>query len=508
MRRGRSRERAGRRGGGGGGSDCSPPQRELDGGDGTAPQCASGTGEPAREVPAWAQRLERAERAAEALVRRAVTGDAQVAVGTWLRYYDVTKALDRGMFVASVLMVQTAQFVVLLRPERAPGCFVAASAVLLTHRLVTWQRDGFHYFMVDFCYLANLLCLVSALALPHSRALWRVNFALTNGPLAWAVVAWSNQLVFHDLDRIVSVWIHFVPALLTYSQRWVLAQSPMCGPAPGEVCAVEAESALAAPLAIFAAWQVAYLLVTEVVRKHRFDENAELMTSLRWIVRDKGHPVHQLMRLFGLRLNLLGEGEQLDIRTRPALIVSVFVLFQTVYTLLALLPPLLFFESQALHSLFIVFIALAALWNGAGVYFDLFARRYEAALLASCSDRAAAGVVRLSLEHAAQLYGAHEGVSCEACGRAVTGFRLRCTRCARHDLCAPCWELLVRSGAAPEEHEFSFAYPVAPQPPPQPPAEEERRQKQRQDEQQQQQQQQQPHGTQRQRRSTQRRAAE
>jgi hypothetical protein len=214
------------------------------------------------------------------------------------------------------------------------------------------------------------------------------------------------------------------------------------------------------------------------------------------------------MRLFGLRLKLLGEGEQLDIRTRPALIVSVFVLFQTVYTLLTLLPPLLLFESQALHSLFIVFIALAALWNGAGVYFGLFARRYEAALLASCSDRAAAGVVRLSLEHAAQLYGAHEGVSCDACGRAVTGFRLRCTRCPRHDLCAPCWELLVRSGAAPKEHEFSFAYPVAPQPPPQPPQEQQRRQQPRQDEQkhEQQQQQQQPQGTQRRRRSTQPRA--
>jgi hypothetical protein len=138
------------------------------------------------------------------------------------------------------------------------------------------------------------------------------------------------------------------------------------------------------------------------------------------------------------------------------------VLFQTVYTLLTLLPPLLFFESQALHSLLIMLVALAALWNGAGVYFDHFARRYEAALLASCSDRAAAGVVRLSLEHVAQLYGAHEGVSCDACGRAVTGFRLRCTRCARHDLCAPCWELLAHSGAAPKEHEFSFAYPVAP----------------------------------------------
>jgi hypothetical protein len=44
--------------------------------------------------------------------------------------------------------------------------------------------------MVDLCYLADLLCLVSALALPHSRALWRVNLALTTG--RWRGPSWRG----------------------------------------------------------------------------------------------------------------------------------------------------------------------------------------------------------------------------------------------------------------------------------------------------------------------------
>jgi len=39
-------------------------------------------------------------------------------------------------------------------------------------------------------------------------------------PLAWAVVAWRNSLVFHSLDRVTSVLIHFLPALYMYTVRW------------------------------------------------------------------------------------------------------------------------------------------------------------------------------------------------------------------------------------------------------------------------------------------------
>jgi hypothetical protein len=39
-------------------------------------------------------------------------------------------------------------------------------------------------------------------------------FLLTsNGPLAIAVIAWKNSLVFHDIDKITSLYIHIAPPL-------------------------------------------------------------------------------------------------------------------------------------------------------------------------------------------------------------------------------------------------------------------------------------------------------
>ena len=47
------------------------------------------------------------------------------------------------------------------------------------------------------------------------RTLW----AFANGPLSMAVVLLNNSFVFHDLNNIASVFIHFTPGVLTYSLR-------------------------------------------------------------------------------------------------------------------------------------------------------------------------------------------------------------------------------------------------------------------------------------------------
>ena len=50
--------------------------------------------------------------------------------------------------------------------------------------------------------------------------LFRLLWGIANGPLAWATVALNNSLVFHDLDNVASVFIHFTPGVLSYSLRW------------------------------------------------------------------------------------------------------------------------------------------------------------------------------------------------------------------------------------------------------------------------------------------------
>ena len=60
---------------------------------------------------------------------------------------------------------------------------------------------------------------MSTFFFPFSTTLWKVSFVLSNGPVAWAIYMWKNSLVFHSLDKIISVLIHIMPPLVIRINR-------------------------------------------------------------------------------------------------------------------------------------------------------------------------------------------------------------------------------------------------------------------------------------------------
>ena len=104
--------------------------------------------------------------------------------------------------------------------------------------------------------------------------------ATANGPLALSVLALSNALVFHDVERWGSIVIHFGPALVSWSLTWKSAavqaawpgafgalarQAVACATvrAGAKRTACEQENAAAvaaanAPLALYFTWWLVY----------------------------------------------------------------------------------------------------------------------------------------------------------------------------------------------------------------------------------------------------------
>ena len=58
-------------------------------------------------------------------------------------------------------------------------------------------------------------------------------------------------------------------------------------------------------------------------------------------------------------------------------VVFIFVLFQLIYTILALLPTPLLFNYEGLNELYLVFLTGAAIWNGGKYYIQIFSQRYN-----------------------------------------------------------------------------------------------------------------------------------
>jgi Protein of unknown function (DUF2838) len=88
----------------------------------------------------------------------------------------------------------------------------------------------------------------------------QIAFMYANGPLAWAIPCWRNSLVFHDMEKTSSVYIHFFPSLLTLSTRWhAQPRAPVCGSG-----AVDAAT-FGMALLIYIVWQALYFVKTEIM---------------------------------------------------------------------------------------------------------------------------------------------------------------------------------------------------------------------------------------------------
>ena len=94
------------------------------------------------------------------------------------------------------------------------------SIILLAIRWYTFRQQKQHYLLYDFCYWANFLCIIYPWCYSHSAQAFQILFLVANGPIAWAVLVFSQSLVFHSPPHMTSIFIHVSPMLLSYCIRW------------------------------------------------------------------------------------------------------------------------------------------------------------------------------------------------------------------------------------------------------------------------------------------------
>ncbi len=113
--------------------------------------------------------------------------------------------------------------------------------------------------------------------LPASVRLAKVAFALAFGPLLWSVAAFRNSLVFHDLDKTTSLFLHLYPAAVMLASRAAprpaLAAALAASPAAAERWAAATLRDLALlPMAPYCLWAAAYYIKVFVVSEARIAE--------------------------------------------------------------------------------------------------------------------------------------------------------------------------------------------------------------------------------------------
>lgn len=274
--------------------------------------------------------------------------------------------IDKISFVTGILIIMVTEAFLFLSPSQLPSLYTMLLVPLLLMRYYLYRKDKMHYFMYDFCYYQQILLLLQIYSFPASSLLFKVNFALANGPLVIAVILWRNSLVFHSVDKMTSSMIHILPAVVMFSLKWEDNLLHHRFPLWDESKHDHSNSSylldfMCHPFLFYLLWQLLYLLKTEVISRQKLSNDTEIMTSLRWLQQKATHTKSYkiINQVFGPGYHLIG-----------------FVLYQGFYTILTLLPIPLFWNSMRIHTFYLSAIFIQALINGATYYFQIFASRY------------------------------------------------------------------------------------------------------------------------------------
>jgi len=153
-------------------------------------------------------------------------------------------ALKTISFFVGVGTVLTGCYVLGAAPERFWLLTLALFPLQFVPLVVLWRRQKFLLYFTELCWVFNIGGWMF-LGFEASHFLFgyqyrvlsdfqrvlvaRSFFSLANGPLAFAIIMNGNALVFHDLAKSLSLFIHLSPALVSWTMRWKRVSAPLFG---------------------------------------------------------------------------------------------------------------------------------------------------------------------------------------------------------------------------------------------------------------------------------------
>lgn len=308
--------------------------------------------------------------------REAISGDPDRRIRDHMDDKEVqkrVKLVDTASFTLGIVMIMFAEFLLIGYPGGFPWFYLITLLLLMLLRYSTYKAIKNHFFMLDFCYfvqvsavLQSLTCWVSSDS-GFCSAWFKANFVLSHGPLAIAILAWQNSVVFHSLDKMTSFYIHIMPALTCYLQRW----DCIPGSVPSSGLSLSFSEAVVIPMTLYSLWQAFYLYIQYTV----IDHDQELVTSLRYLTQCPKNPMYIITMDVCVRLGVLTRGEKYSAEDTKTKVI--YVVGQWIYTILMILPAPLYFYFRFLNTTYLFILILAGMWRGGSYYIFKFSKIYN-----------------------------------------------------------------------------------------------------------------------------------
>ncbi|XP_022343275.2 uncharacterized protein LOC111136598 isoform X1 [Crassostrea virginica] len=266
-----------------------------------------------------------------------------------------SRIIEKFVYVVAVITIIFLTHATVYAQWLLPYYYAVSTPILILIRVIMYWKNKWQYFLLDFCYYANALWYIF-IWIPHSGEFFCVVFALSNGPLIWAMVVYRNSLVFHSTDKVTSAYIHILPGLLAFGIRWYTEDVSKYWfkefvPEMPEMSLIWL---LVVPFGCFLAHSFIYFVVVHVVAKPK----EEYVTSFNYLGKKQDSCLYKTF-------NICGE------RCRPLM----FYVFNWLFCIASLAGVFICYNFYIAHCVFLGVMSTILIMNGGNYYIDVFSKR-------------------------------------------------------------------------------------------------------------------------------------
>ncbi|KAG5654666.1 hypothetical protein H0H81_009915 [Sphagnurus paluster] len=276
----------------------------------------------------------------------------------------VVRTRDKISFFFGVMTLLFSALMFGMSPQWIHIAYTVQGLYLLPLRYYQYKKRAWHYFLFDLCYYVTILNFIYIWFFPSSPLLFIACYCLSHGSLASAVITWRNSLVFHDQDKVTSLFVHIYAPFTFTVIRHFYPNAEARFPALSQLPYLKPGKALLLSAIIYMIWQGLYwkaCLAFILVDRRAKIESGERTTSFSFLLADKRGAI-------GRALSSIPSSYRL----------SVFMGGQLIYALLTELPAVFLLYDSALWSgIFLIAIFAVSVWNGGGYYIEVFGRKFE-----------------------------------------------------------------------------------------------------------------------------------
>ena len=132
--------------------------------------------------------------------RKAVTGDPNKRIRDHMKEVPQVKMIDKLSFTFGVLCICGSEWLALRHADWFPLYYTTIMTTLLLWRLITYTKDKFQLFMLDFCYFINLSVVLQTFFFMSNIDWFKVSLSLS------LLVFIKSKLKSTTRQTISSVW--------------------------------------------------------------------------------------------------------------------------------------------------------------------------------------------------------------------------------------------------------------------------------------------------------------